>query len=219
MTADYQNNDISLNDALALLLGHGLWGFRREKVDLVDELERDLADCDLALDESRKSDDEEVTQRCTAAAHEASEEFQRAGKLYTKLCGEIAKIRKDKPSDIVMVDDDPGGKSYDLVLISRQSLIEWADIANIKVGSAHPPPTRKHTTPLLDLMDELIREFWENHDKGNPPKNEQIDAYVRNKYGEWKTEARNGQSECKIPELTENVIKTMRTIMRPVESR
>ena len=219
MTADYQNNDISLNDALALLLGHSLWQFRRERVDLVDELEQNLADCALALEEARKAGDDEAIEKCSSAANEASQEFERAGDLYTKLCGEIAKIRNDKPSYIVMVEDDPDGRGYDLVLISRQSLLEWADNAKIKVGAAHPPPTRKHTTPLLDLLDELIQEFWEDFDKGNPPKNEAIEKHVIKKYGDFKKRSKTGQSECAVPGLTTNVIKSMYTIMRPIEFR
>jgi hypothetical protein len=213
VTADYYKNDISLNDARALLLGHGLWLFRRERVDLLEEYERDLADCSEALDDAKSSGNEEAIEKCSLAAQEASLEFERAGDLYTKLCGEIAKIRKDKPSDIVMVEDDPEGKGYDLVLISRQSLYDWAKSAKIDIGSAHPPPTRTHTTPLLDLLDELIREFWEGYDGGTQPKNEVIYTSIKKKYGDYT------KDECSIPGATENTIKTMCTIMRHPDMR
>ena len=215
MTAYYQKNDISLNDALALLLGHSLWVFRREEFDVFDELERNLADFALALEDARTSGDEEAIQLCTAAAKEANEEIDRAEELYTKLCGEIAKIRNDQPSVIVMVEDDPDGRGYDLVLISRQSLLDWADSVEIKVGAAHPLPVRTHTTPLLDLLDELVREFWEDYEGRPLPRKYDIEAHVKKRYGDWTKKTAKGQSECDIPDLSSKVLDSMITMMRP----
>lgn len=221
MTADYQKNDISLNDALALLLGYSLWEFRREKVDLIDELEQSLAHLAWALEDAKQSGDETALTHWTAAASEAAQEFKCAGDLYTKLCGEIAKIRSGKPSDIVVVDDDPKGCGYDLVIISRQSLLDWAGNANINVGPAHPPPTRGHTTPLLDLLDELIREFWEGceYERGRLPTKDMIKAYVREKYADGDATPTAAQSTYGIPDLSDKVLDSMITMMRPPELR
>ena len=219
MTADYYNNDISLNDTLALMLGYNLWEFRREKVDLLDHLERNLADCCHVLDEAKSAENDEAIEKCTLAAQEASQELKRAGDLYTKLCGEIAKVRQGKPSSLLIVEDDSEGTGYDLVRIARQSLHDWASQAEIKVGPGAPPPTRKHTTPLLELLDELIGEFWEEHELGRLPTQDIIKAYVRDKYGEWVASRRNNQEECIIPDLSDKVIESMITIMRPPKLR
>lgn len=219
MTADYQKNDLSLNDALALLLGHSLWGFRKERVDLVNELEQSLADCALALEEARKSGDDEAIEKWTAAANEASQEFERAGDLYTKLCGEIAKARKDKLTFIEIVEDDPDGRGYDLVVISRQSLLDWAEHAKINIGSAHPPPTRTHTTPLLDLLDELIQEFWETYEIGRLPTKEAIKTFVKRRYGIEDGDPPSADGPYGFPDLSDKVMASMITMMRPPELR
>ena len=108
---------------------------------------------------------------------------------------------------------------YDLVRISRQSLYDWADDAKIIVGTAHPPPTRKHTTPLLELLDELIGEFWEGPREGPLPTKDMIIAHVKEKYGDWTTKKDNGESGCDIPGLSGKVMDSMITMMRPIDTR
>jgi hypothetical protein len=213
MTTDYHDNDISLNDALSLLLGYDLRIMRTSGLDILDSNYEDYcADID-DLEQARKSRDLVALEHFTLEVEKSGHEFERAGKLYTKLIGEIAKIRLGKESLIVMIYDAPSMTDYSSVIISRQSLYDWAEDANIKVGSAAPPPTRKHTTPLLNLLDELIQEFWEGYDGGVPPKNEVIKTYISKKYGDW-----NGEG-CTIPGASDPTIKAICTIMRPVELR
>ena len=219
MTADYYRNDITPNDTLARLLGLNLWEFRTERIDLLSELDRSLGYCATELEEAQKDGDEDAIKRCTIAVEEASQEFEHAGELYTKLVGEIAKARQGKPTLIVIVKDEPDDTNYDLVRISRQSLLDWIDGAKIKVGAAHPPPTRKHTTPLLDLLDELIGEVWEEYDGGTLPKKDAIIADVKKKYGDWTVKKDNGESECRIPDLSGKVMDSIITMMRPPGTR
>ena len=127
MTADYHKNDVSLNEALALLLHgpNGLWQFRREEVDILEELERNLACCALDLEEAKAAQQDKKAEQYQIEAAEAAAEFDRAGELYTRLCGEVAKIRNGKQSAIEITRDDPDKHGYDLVLISRQSLLDF----------------------------------------------------------------------------------------------
>ncbi|MCP5205229.1 MAG: hypothetical protein H6992_13825 [Pseudomonadales bacterium] len=219
MTADYLKNDISLNEALALLLGHNLWLFRKERADLLEELERDLADCAGALKDAERAGNQDELEVAREEAAQAKNEIEQAGVLYTKLTGEVAKSRDEQPTVLVVVKDDPALDGYDQVRISRQSLFDWAKQERIKVGSSHPLPTRSHTTPLLELLDELIAEFWEDHDEGHLPENRQIEQYVRDKYGDWRVAARASTDQCRIPGVSAKVIEAICTIMRPVDLR
>lgn len=88
-----------------------------------------------------------------------------------------------------------------------------ADCTNIPSGSAPPPPTRTHSTPLLDLLDELSLEFWEHYEGGVQPKNEMILAYIRCKYGDWT------KGECNIPGASTIVFKQMCNMMRGADMR
>jgi hypothetical protein len=217
MTDDYRLNDISLNEALAILLGKSLWRIRHENYDFLSELEKSLADAVYALEAAQESGDPDKIHACEQAVDQADRAYENAGELYTKLAGEIAKARKLKPTLIWIVLDD-NERSYDTVRISRQSLLDWASEAKIKiVGIAPPPPTRTHTTPLLALLDELIQEFWEGYDEDKPPKNEAIKKFVEITYGDWKKTANSGPSHCTVTGASDTVIDAMCTMMRPPE--
>ena len=53
MEADYYKNDLSVNDAITQLLGLNLRQLRRNRIDLLDEIERDVVDCRVDLTEAR----------------------------------------------------------------------------------------------------------------------------------------------------------------------
>lgn len=216
MTADYMNSDVSVNDSLALLLGKNLWLHRREGFNALQELERAFADrCeDLELAQTQSPEDEDLIHRRIEAVEIAEALLDRAGELHTKLTGEIAKFRNKHATKIVITVESPDGRSYDEVMFSRQSLLDWAASANIKVGAA-PHPTRRHSTRLLELLDELIAEFWEDHDPKRPPMNEAIRKHVQVKYGAWTKEELEEYGECDIPDLSDTVMKAMCTMMRP----
>jgi hypothetical protein len=220
MIIEYYKNDLLVKDALALLLGLNLRQFRRNEIDLLDILKGDVWDCRADLEKAREAGDAAAIKNITLAEQEAIQEVERIGALRIKLVGEIDKARKDKPTLILIVKDDiPGDSEHDFVRISKQSLYDWAEHAKIKVGSAPPPPTRQHTTPMLELLDELIIEFWENYDGGRTPKKETIMTYVGKKHGDWKTMRGNTQRECDIENLSDTVINAMITMMRPPELR
>jgi hypothetical protein len=214
MIIEYYKNDLLVTEALALLFGLNLRQFRRNEGDLLDILKSDVWECRENLKVATQICDTEAITAITLAQQEAIQEVERIGELRIKLVGEIDKARKDKPTLILIVKDDlPGDNEHDFVRISKQSLYDWAEHAKIKVGSAPPPPTRKHTTPLLELQDELIREFWEGYDGGSPPINELFFAYIRTEYGDWNT------GECSIPGASDIIFEKMCAIMRPVDLR
>jgi hypothetical protein len=215
MNLDYYKNDLSVNDALALLLGMNLRQLRRGRVELLEELERDLADCCTALAEAKETGDEVAIKDISMAVEEAGRDFKYAGELHTRLVGEVAKARKDKPTPIVIAHDDPEDKDYDFVILARQSVLDWADIAKIKVGSAPPPPTRKHTTPLLDFLDELIQEFWEDYEIGSLPSTLFIKARVKEKCGVRDGDPPSADGPYGFPDLSDKVLESMITMMRP----
>jgi hypothetical protein len=219
MSFDYYKNDLSVNDALALLLGMNLRQLRRGRVELLEELERDLADCCTALAEAKETGDEAAIEDISTAVEEAGRDFKYGGELHTKLVGEIAKARKDKPTPIVITHDDPEDKDYDFVSLARQSVLDWADHAKIKVGLTPPPPTRKHTTPLLDLLDELIQEFWEDYEIGRLPTKEAIKTHVKRKCGVGDGDPPSADGPYGFPDLSNTVIEAMITMMRPPELR
>lgn len=217
MIIEYYKNDLLVKDALALLFGLNLRQFRRNEIDLLDILKGDVWDCREDLKKAREASDEEAIKNITLAEQEAIQEVERIGALRIKLVGEIDKARMDKPTLILIVKDDiPGDSEHDFVRISKQSLYDWAEHSKIKVGSAPPPPpTRKHTTPMLELLDELTGVFWEEYELGRLPSHAAIKAYVREKYGDWKTVRGNTQRECDIENLSDTVINAMITMMRP----
>jgi hypothetical protein len=145
MLFDYYKNDLSVNDALALLLGLDFRQFRRQEIDILDVLKGEVFDCHADLEKAREAGDAVAIKDISLVEQEANQKLQRAGNLRTKLVGEIDKARKDKPTLILIVKDETWGDiEHDFVRISKQSLYDWAEHAKIKVGSA-PPPTYPET--------------------------------------------------------------------------
>jgi hypothetical protein len=220
MIIEYYKNDLLVTEALALLFGLNLRQFRRNEGDLLDILKSDVWDCRQNLKMATQIGDTEAITAITLAQQEAIQEVERIGELRIKLVGEIDKARMDKPTLILIVKDDlPGDNEHDFVRISKQSLYDWAEHAKIKVGSAPPPPTRKHTTPLLELLDELIGEFWEGYDGGPLPSGTLITAWVKEKYGHTEGDTPKAKGTYGFPDLSNTVMKAMVTMMRPPELR
>lgn len=74
-------------------------------------------------------------------------------------------------------------------IVTRQALQDWATAKGIKPVFLFPEcispkscgSQRKHATEYLEIMEEAIQEFWENHEPTRPPKKELVVAWLTNK--------------------------------------
>ena len=77
---------------------------------------------------------------------------------------------------------------------------EWA-----RPGSFRPRRERKHSTTLLNILDEAIAEFWEDYDPNQPSPNIAVTAWLREKF----------PAEVDSNLLSSKVIEAMCKIMKP----
>ena len=131
MSTDHYKNDLSVNDALALLLGLDLDRIRRGGFDyLLDEIEADLAYAASSVEEAIESGVEEKIELAEERADKVAKLYGDAIALHTKLVGEIAKARRNLSALLVITrDGSPPAADYSDVYISRQSLFDWAQAA------------------------------------------------------------------------------------------
>lgn len=73
--------------------------------------------------------------------------------------------------------------------VIRSDFKEWAIAMEINPVFLFPKnmpqksnnTRRKHTTEYLEIMEEAIQEFWENHDPNRPPKKDQVVSWLEQK--------------------------------------
>lgn len=73
----------------------------------------------------------------------------------------------------------------------------------------------EHTTPLINLIDELIAKFWVNHDPDKPPTKSLIRQHIVTNYGDWKRSSVKHPRGCTIPGLSSTTFNAICSIMRP----
>jgi len=93
------------------------------------------------------------------------------------------------------------------IMFMQYSVYEWAlDNHDIEIrewarpGTIRPRRARKYTTKLLEILDAIIEEFYEDVDPQHPPKNAAIIAWVEREFPNEKTilSKKMLDSMCKI---------------------
>ena len=123
--------------------------------------------------------------------------------------GEIRARRSDNNHLLIITQDDPT-KPIQQVRLSKISVAEWAsknariDISEwkkIEVRSA-----RTHSTELLEVLNAVIEEFWENRDKNERPTyRDAVLAWMKEQFPEL----------VSIGILSEKMQESIYTITRP----
>jgi hypothetical protein len=156
----HDRNNVCIEEALGLLMGIQCMLFIGSRPRVRAQLEGASGRCFTDLREAESTGDEERIRQCTIAVDSADQAYRHAEKLYTLLCGEVAKIRQGRPSEIVIVRDKKKSEDYDRVLISRQSVLDWADKA-ITLPEAMIE-TRKNLTEFPDSPQALaVEKTWD----------------------------------------------------------
>ncbi len=108
--------------------------------------------------------------------------------------------------DSVLRLDEPNSISGRII---TPSLLEWGERIGFEITGwkFHPRWRRKEerrfSTPYLEIIDEVIREFYEeggkNYDPNKPPKNEEIKTFIHERE----------------PDLSPKVVESICTILKP----
>jgi hypothetical protein len=97
------------------------------------------------------------------------------------------------------------------IKIKREVLQHLNRLENqLAISKIDSPPTKDsytHSSELLEIMDNVIWEFWEMHDESDPPNNATIEAYMLEK---WPDRLKEGGKD-----KLNTVGRYIQTIIRP----
>ena len=161
MPDDY-DVDLTVNDALALLLGLDLDHIRGGRFDsLLHELKRSigLAATDLEGADTAGCDEQKI-EALKAKLDKASERYDEGMHYYILLVGEITRIRQGFSSRLVLVKDDADSPlDYSGAVISRASFLDWSqDLPAWSHNGSKHENAQDHQSPTNEKFTKLDKE-------------------------------------------------------------
>ncbi len=174
-----ENIWLTTDEGLALLIGLDILP---EKLDAFDILNAFLEDAEVALENADINISKAQKQRLTGKVEIAKYRLQQANSIENYLRIEIENIQNNNLESILEINN-----KNPQIRISKNSLRNWSkhNFGICFLEETNNVPTyieRKHSSKLLDILDETIVTFWENVDADRPPTNELIKQHWKNKY-------------------------------------
>lgn len=182
--------DISAQEALDRILGDTTYidgeitdEFKFSENDYIEDRELNYSNA------VRRNEPSEIIQERKNELEKAKEYIKQRSNIASLFFSEIVAVRAQKSNKnlLLRITQDNPIKPIECVRLSKGSVANWAKKhADINIPEWNEQRTKSkqtHTTELLEVMEEVIEEFWENRDKNEDPvKKAAVDAWMQEKF-------------------------------------